>query len=86
MDMVLEGAGTRRGDDEETYEDEDHVYTFMYSCLIESKQQEYASQDLRRRVCSFVPCRENEKISSALKRVKQTSTSSAPPPRQSRIP
>lgn len=39
MDMVLEGAGTRRGDDEETYEDEDHVYTFMYSCQIVSKQQ-----------------------------------------------
>jgi hypothetical protein len=30
MDLVLEGAGTRRGDDEETYEDEDLVYTFIY--------------------------------------------------------
>jgi hypothetical protein len=39
MDMVFEGAGTRRGDDEEPYEDEDHVYTFMYSCQIELKSQ-----------------------------------------------
>lgn len=56
MDMALEGAGTRRGDDEETYEDEDHVYSFMYSCQIEL---ESTTVPFMIEVVVLVSCREN---------------------------
>ena len=74
MDAVLEGAGARRvegnGWENRVYEDDDHVYSLMYSCR---KSSRYVFQGSRRRVCS-VP--RKCKISSTSKRVKQTSMSS----------
>ena len=58
MDLVLEGAGTRRGDDEETYDDED-MFTPLCIAVRLCRSNNLLSSGSRRRVCSLPRKREN---------------------------